>query len=98
MAKEVIRNTKKDMIDGIATISGLKKGDIDKMIDAMKEFTISALKNGEEVSLQGLVTFKTYTRKETIRRNPKTNEVVKVPAKRALKAVFGTTVKAEIEK
>lgn len=97
MAKEIIRNTKKDMIDGIAKISGLKKGDIDKMIDAMKEFTIAALKNGEEVSLQGLVTFKTYTRKETTRRNPKTNEIVNVPAKKALKAVFGTTVKSEIE-
>lgn len=97
MTKEVIRNTKKDMIDGIAKISGLKKGDIDKMIDGLKEFTITALKNGEEVALQGLVTFKTYTRKETTRRNPKTNEVVNVPSKRALKAVFGTTVKKEIE-
>ena len=98
MATEVIRNTKKDMVDGIAKITGLKKGDIDKMIDGLKEFTVKALGNGEEVALQGLVTFKTYTRKETTRRNPKTNEVVKVPAKRALKAVFGTTVKAEIEK
>ena len=58
--------------------------DLSKLIDiVLKEIKI-ALRRSEGVELRGFGTFRVKDQKSSIRRNPKTNEKVAVPAKKVI--------------
>ena len=52
----------------------------DEVVDFVFDTIISALKKGEEVSIAGFGAFVTKARKARTARNPRTGEMVQVPA------------------
>jgi DNA-binding protein HU-beta len=72
---------KMELIAKIAEISGLKKTDSEKALDAFISIVTDALKEGEEVKLIGFGTFGITKRAGTTGRNPKTGEPISIPAR-----------------
>ena len=73
---------KSDLIDSIATESGLTKADATKALDGTMEAIKKALKSGETVSLVGFGTFAVKDRAARTGRNPKTGEPLEIKASR----------------
>ena len=77
---------KYDIIEEVNKVTCAKieaRDAVNKMIDTI----IKALKRGEKVSIMGLGSFNVRTRKARIGRNPKTGEVINIPARRILKFI-----------
>ena len=60
-----------------------------KVIDAALEASVEALKNGENVQVVGYATLSLVERPARQAKNPRTGEVINVPAKKAVKAKLG---------
>jgi DNA-binding protein HU-beta len=60
-----------------------------KVIDAALEASVEALKNGENVQVVGYATLSLIERPARQAKNPRTGEVISVPAKKAVKAKLG---------
>ena len=84
---------KVDLISSIAGISGLKKVEAEKALDAFMETVITELAKGEEIRLVGFGTFKVMHRAETEGRNMKTKEPMTIPARNVPKFKPGKQLK-----
>ena len=62
----------------------LKKKDLEIFTNIILKEIKEALMRGERVELRGFGVFYTNTQKESLRRNPKTGEKVKVPQKKSI--------------
>ena len=60
------------------------KKDLLKLIDIILSKMESALENNERVELRDIFTLESRTQKARTSRNPKTNEIVKVPEKKTV--------------
>ena len=78
--------TRKDLIDKVAKEFGLKKRDADAIVKFIFQEIAKAVKKGERVSIQGFGAFELRKLKERKIRNPRTREVIEVPARE--KVVF----------
>lgn len=58
----------------------VSKKHAEEVVDFVFDTITSALKNGEEVSISGFGTFLVKSRKARTARNPRTGEIVQVPA------------------
>jgi len=85
--------TRKDLIDKVAKEFGLKKRDADAIVKFIFQEIAKAVKEGERVSIQGFGAFELRKLKERKIRNPKTGEVMEVPARK--KVVFISRIKLE---
>jgi DNA-binding protein HU-beta len=72
--------TKADLINKIAEETGLTKKDSEKALKATLAAIATGLKNGEKVQLIGFGTFEIRERAERLGKNPRTSEVVIIPA------------------
>ncbi len=63
--------------------SDLKKRDIEATINALIEVVQDTLKSGDKVTLTGFGTFEVRDRAARKGRNPKTGEVLDIPASKA---------------
>jgi len=77
--------TKDELVAKIVEITGLKKADTQKALDALITTIIETIKTGDKVNITGLGIFKLKDKKARLARNPKTGEAIQVPAKRAPK-------------
>ena len=73
---------KSELIESIASESGLSKADSLKALDAMLGSVTQALQNGEQVVLVGFGTFSVKDRAPRRVRNPRTGDVIEVAASR----------------
>lgn len=71
---------KSELVDSIASISGLTKDQSTKALNAFIESVQGALQRGDDVSLVGFGTFSVKERKERTGRNPKTGEALQIAA------------------
>lgn len=71
---------KSDLVNLIAEKSNLTKIDSEKALNAFVEAVMESLHAHKEVSLVGFGSFYVVDRKATIARNPRTRQVVNVPA------------------
>ncbi|MGC8865138.1 MAG: HU family DNA-binding protein [Bacteroidales bacterium] len=76
---------KAELINAIAANSGLSKAASKKALDATVAAITDALKKGEKVSLIGFGTFGVAKRSARTGRNPKTQQVMQIPAKAVVK-------------
>lgn len=76
---------KAELINAIAANSGLSKAASKKALDATIAAITDALKKGEKVSLIGFGTFGVAKRSARTGRNPKTQQVMQIPAKAVVK-------------
>jgi nucleoid DNA-binding protein len=71
--------TKAQIIDRIASATGLTKLETEAVVDGFMLTVVQAVEAGELVELRGFGTFRARLRKARTARNPKTDEPVEVP-------------------
>jgi DNA-binding protein HU-beta len=70
---------KTDLINNIASKSGLSKKDVEAVLNGFLGEVTGALANGEKVQLIGFGTFETRKRSGRVGRNPQTGKEIKIP-------------------
>lgn len=71
---------KSDLVDAIHSVTGGTKTSAEQAMEKIIESITSSLKRGEEVSISGLGIFVAKDRAARQARNPRTGEMVNVPA------------------
>jgi DNA-binding protein HU-beta len=80
---------KAELIDAMASHSGLTKADAKKALDSFIGATTEALKSGDRVALVGFGSFSVSMREERKGRNPQTGKEITIPAKKVVKFKAG---------
>lgn len=70
--------TKADIVDVIASATGLTKVETEAVVDGFIQTVIQAMKDGKNIEIRGFGSFKVKKRKGRIARNPRTGEQVPV--------------------
>ncbi|MEX2115628.1 MAG: HU family DNA-binding protein [Bacteroidota bacterium] len=70
--------TKADIVDVIASATGLTKVETEAVVDGFISTVIDALKSGRNIEIRGFGSFKVKKRKGRMARNPRTGEQVMV--------------------
>lgn len=76
---------KTDLINAIAEASGLTKADVTKALNATTAAIANAVKNDDKVALVGFGTFSVSERPARTGKNPRTGEMIEIPAKKVVK-------------
>ena len=71
---------KSDLVDAVASSSGLSKADAGRAVDSIVETVTGALQSGDTVSLVGFGTFSVRDRAARQGRNPRTGETIQIKA------------------
>ncbi len=77
--------TKADLVNHIAGAAGIKKVQAEAALDALTNGIKSALANGDKVTLVGFGTFQVSERAARKGRNPRTKEVIDIPASKGVR-------------
>jgi DNA-binding protein HU-beta len=85
--------TKAELIDKVASGAGLSKVDASKALDTTLNSIKGALKKGQKVTLVGFGTFSVVKRKSRKGRNPRTGDVITIPAAKIPKFTSGKALK-----
>jgi nucleoid DNA-binding protein len=70
--------TKADIVDIIASATGLTKVETEAVVDGFISTVIQAMKEGKNIEIRGFGSFKVKKRKGRVARNPRTGEQVMV--------------------
>ena len=89
--------TKAELVDKIASGAGLSKTDALKSLDASLNAIRSALKKGQKVTLVGFGTFSVAKRKSRKGRNPRTGDIITIPASKIPKFTSGKSLKEAVK-
>jgi DNA-binding protein HU-beta len=89
--------TKAELIDKIASGTGLSKADASRALDSTLNTVKMALKKGQKVTLVGFGTFSITKRKSRKGRNPRTGEVITIPAAKIPKFSAGKSLKDAVK-
>ncbi len=84
---------KNDLISVVAVKSGQSRATAALVVDAAFSSIVDALSQGEDVRIIGFGTFSVAHRAASKGRNPRTNEVIDVPASKQPKFKAGRTLK-----
>lgn len=90
--------TKKDLVAKIAADANITKVAAEKALTSAMDGVTGALKKGEKVVFVGFGTFSVSHRKARKGRNPKTNEVITIPASKVPKFKPGKELKEAVKK
>ncbi|MBQ4488206.1 MAG: HU family DNA-binding protein [Ruminobacter sp.] len=88
-----VRMNKTQLVEKIAEKAGITKKAADDALKAFEAVVIETLAEGGDVSLVGFGSFEVCERKEREGRNPKTNEIVKIEARKVPKFRPGKNMK-----
>ena len=80
---------KTELINAIAAGAGLTKADAAKALNATTAAIAEAVKTGDKVALVGFGTFAPAERPARTGKNPRTGEVIEIPAKKVVKFKAG---------
>lgn len=89
---------KTELVAAMAAKSGLDKAEAAKALKAFEEVVTEELANGGKVQLVGFGTFDVAERAAREGRNPKTKEVMPIPASKAPKFKAGKALKDAVNK
>ena len=70
--------TKADIVDVIASGTGLTKVETEAVVDGFIQTVIATLRDGKNIEIRGFGSFKVKKRKGRVARNPRTGEQVQV--------------------
>jgi len=87
---------KNELIDNIAKETKLHKKDVAEMLNGILRVIPKTLKDGDKVSLVGFGTFSLAERKARNGRNPKTGQIITIPAHKIIKFRAGKGLKDQI--
>ena len=85
--------TRADLVADIAKTSGLTRPDAEVVVQTILDSIVEALSCGEKVELRGFGSVRHRQRSPRRGRNPKTGEIVQVPAKRVAYFRLGKALK-----
>ena len=71
---------KSELIDAVASETGLSRADATNATDALLDSIVGALKLGDQVTLVGFGTFSVRARAARSGRNPQTGETIQIKA------------------
>jgi DNA-binding protein HU-beta len=77
--------TKSELLKELANQTGLKKKEVENIMQALRSTIYKTLRKEHKIKLDGLGVFQLKDRKARIARNPRTGETVNVPAKKVVK-------------
>ena len=89
--------TKAELVDVMASESGLKKVDAARALEAFMVGITDALKEGKKVTLVGFGSFEAKQRAARMGRNPQTGETVKIPARKVVSFKVGSKLKEAVK-
>ena len=87
---------KVELVEAVATATGLTKVDSARAIDATFAAITGALAKGDKVPLVGFGTFAVSKRAAREGRNPRTGETVKIAARKAVTFKAGAALKESV--
>ena len=87
---------KPEMIEALATKTGLTKTECEKVFNATFEIFKDELAKGEKVSVAGFGTFKITERAARDGRNPLTGEKIKIKASKSVNFKLSKAIKDKI--
>ena len=88
---------KNDLVASVAEAASLSKSDAGRAVDTVFDSITDALQNGSDVRIVGFGSFTVAERRATTGRNPRTGEVVPVPASRVPKFKAGKALKTAVQ-
>ena len=84
---------KTDLIDRVAESTELNKTSAARAVEAVLDIIAGTLRQGDSVTLSGFGTFSVSSRSERAGRNPRTGEMITIPASKAPKFKSGKGLK-----
>ena len=87
---------KAELIDAIASESGLSKVDAKKALDGFVAATAGAMKAGDKISLVGFGSFTVTNRAARVGRNPQTGKEIKIAAKNVIRFKAGAELSSKV--
>jgi DNA-binding protein HU-beta len=87
---------KSELIEKIHETSGLSKSDAESALNAFIEAVQGAVANGDKVTLPGFGVFGPKSNSARTARNPRTGEMIQVPASKSAKFTVGAKFKAQV--
>ncbi|MBM3659206.1 MAG: HU family DNA-binding protein [Actinobacteria bacterium] len=88
---------KSELIDAIAEGSGLSKSQAENALNATIEAIQNAVAGGDKVTLPGFGAWSQSQRSARQGRNPRTGEIVQIPASKGVKFSAGARFKAAVK-
>lgn len=89
--------TKTDLVEKIASKTGLTKKAAGDALEAMLETVSTALSHGDKVTITGFGTFLVRSRRERMGRNPQTGAPLKIPATKVPAFTAGKALKSSVK-
>ena len=89
---------KSEMIEAIASTTGLSKSDVEKVFTATFDLFKDELVNGNNVSVAGFCVFKISERAAREGRNPQTGATIQIAASKSVGFKAGTALKDAVNK
>ncbi len=89
-------STKKDLVKDVSEKTGLESAKVKEIIQSMLETMCKGLAEDGNIELRNFGIFKIKTTPERTARNPKTSEIIKVPAKKHVNFKPGLLLKVKI--
>lgn len=88
---------KTDLVNSIATKSGLTKKDVESVLNGFLGEVTDALAAGQKVQLIGFGTFETRKRSGRVGRNPQTGKAITIPASKVPAFKAGNKLKEAVK-
>jgi len=88
--------TKKELVTQVAGKVGIRKKDVQNVVDAFIKKVTDSLSRGEKVTLVGFGTFQVMERKARKGVNPQTRKAIQIPAKKVPKFVPGKALREKV--
>jgi DNA-binding protein HU-beta len=73
-----------DLVSSVAEVNNMSKAAAREIVDSILEAIAVAAENGDEISLTGFGKFKITNRPARDGRNPRTGEIIKLPASKKI--------------
>ena len=89
--------TKKDIILKVSDETNLKQTEDKKIVQKTFDYMVEALVRGEKIELRNFGVFKIKERKSRTGRNPRTGQVVPVPARKVVVFKPGLEMKQKVK-
>lgn len=89
---------KSELIEAIASGSGVTKADASRVLDMFMITVTDALKSGDQVVLPGFGSFSIGNRSARTGRNPQTGAMIQIKASRIAKFKAGKNLKEAVQK
>lgn len=89
---------KAELIEKVASASGVAKSDAEKVVNSFIETVQSAVAVDDKVTLPGFGAWSRSQRKARVGRNPRTGDPVNIPASKAVKFSVGAKFKEQVNR